>query len=77
MKLVQVLGTGCAKCQKLATLAEEIANERQLDVKVEKVTDITEIANFGIVATPALAVDGTVVAAGKIPSADELARLMS
>jgi small redox-active disulfide protein 2 len=77
MKLVQVLGTGCAKCQKLATLAEKVASDRGLDVRVEKVTSIVDIAEFGVVATPAIAVDGAVVVAGKIPSEDELAQLMS
>lgn len=77
MKLVQVLGTGCTKCQKLATLAEKVAGERGLDVRVEKVTSIVGIAEFGVVATPAIAVDGNVVVAGKIPSEDELAQLMS
>ena len=73
MKHVQVLGTGCPKCQKLASLVEQVAQQRQLDVKLEKVTDITEIADFGVVATPALAVDGKIVVAGKLPSADEIA----
>lgn len=74
MKHVQVLGTGCPKCEKLAALVEQVARERRFDIELEKVTEIHRIADFGVVATPALAVDGTVVAAGKIPSADELAQ---
>jgi small redox-active disulfide protein 2 len=73
MKQVQVLGTGCPKCKKLASLVERVAQERQLDVQIEKVTDITRIADFGAVTTPALAIDGRIVVAGKIPSEDELA----
>ena len=74
MKQVKVLGTGCRKCEKLAELVTTVADERQLDVELEKVTDIEQIADFGVVATPALVIDGEIVFAGRVPSADELAR---
>ncbi len=73
MRQVQVLGTGCPKCQKLAKLVLAVADERQLEIDLEKVTEIDRIAEFGIVATPALVVDGKIVFAGKIPSPEELA----
>ena len=74
MKQVKVLGTGCGKCQKLANLVASVAAEHQLEIDLEKVTEIDKITEFGIVATPALVVDGKIVVAGKIPSADELVR---
>jgi small redox-active disulfide protein 2 len=77
MKQVKVLGTGCRKCQKLAELVEKVADEHQYNINLEKVTDIVKIADFGIVATPALVVDGKIVFAGKIPSVDELTRLLA
>jgi small redox-active disulfide protein 2 len=77
MKQVKVLGTGCRKCQKLAELVAKVADEHQYNINLEKVTDIVKIADFGIVATPALVVDGKIVFAGKIPSADELTRLLA
>jgi small redox-active disulfide protein 2 len=77
MKQVKVLGTGCRKCQKLAELVAKVADEHQYTINLEKVTDIVKIADFGIVATPALVVDGKIVFAGKIPSVDELTRLLA
>jgi len=65
---IQVLGTGCPKCKKLADMAEKVARELGLDYEVEKVTDINKIISFGVMATPALAVDGKVVITGKVPS---------
>jgi len=52
MMQVQILGTGCPKCKKLASLVERVAQDRQLDLQIEKVTDITRIAEYGVVATP-------------------------
>ena len=65
---IQILGTGCPKCRKLAALAEQAVRELGVQAEVEKVTDINEIVAFGVVATPALAVDGVVKVSGKIPS---------
>jgi small redox-active disulfide protein 2 len=76
MKL-QILGTGCTKCKKLAEVTEAGAKDLQLDYELEKVTDINEIMNFGVMITPALVVDGTVKLAGKVPSLDEVKKLLS
>jgi len=76
MKKLQILGTGCPKCKKLAQNAEAAARELGLDFEVEKVTDITEIMNFGVMMTPALAVDGQVKVVGKVPSVNELKSLI-
>jgi len=67
-----VLGTGCPKCKKVADMAEKVARELNLDYELEKVTDINKIVSFGVMITPALAVDGKVVIAGKVPSEEAL-----
>ena len=76
MKLVQVLGTGCAKCEKLKQNAEEAVKQAGIEATVEKVTDINVITGFGVMMTPALAVDGEVKLVGKVPSADEIQKLL-
>jgi len=77
MKLIQVLGTGCAKCEKLKHNAEEAVQQSGVEASVEKITDIGVITGFGVMMTPALAVDGEVKVVGKVPSADEIAKLLS
>ena len=72
MKKIQVLGTGCPKCKKLAEAAEEAAKSLGIEYEMEKVTDIKKIMSFGVMITPALAIDGKVKAAGKIPSREEI-----
>ncbi len=69
---IQILGTGCPKCKKLAETAEAAAKELQLDYELEKVTDINQIMSFGVMITPALVVDGTVKVVGKVPTMDKL-----
>lgn len=69
---IQILGTGCPKCRKLTEVAETAARELALDYELEKVTDLKEIVNFGVMMTPALAVDGQVKVAGKVPSVAEV-----
>ena len=76
MKRVQVLGPGCPKCEKLKTNAEEAAAELGIDATVEKVTDIMEITDFGVMMTPALVVDGEVKVVGKVPSTEEIKELL-
>ena len=76
MKKMQILGTGCPKCKRLAQNAEAAAKALGLEHEIEKVTDIREIMRFGVALTPALAVDGEVKAAGKVPSADEIKALL-
>ncbi len=77
MKKLQVLGTGCPKCKKLAELTEETAKKLGIEYQLEKVTDINEIMKFGVMMTPALAVDGVVKVAGKVPSTDDIAKMIS
>lgn len=74
MKKIHILGTGCPKCKKLAENAEAAAKELGIEYELEKVTDINEIMKFGVMMTPALAVDGDVKSTGKVLSADEIKR---
>ena len=69
---IQVLGTGCAKCEKLAENAKQAASDAGIDCEVEKITDMTKIMSMGVMMTPALAVDGVVKVVGKIPSPEDI-----
>ncbi len=77
MKTLQILGTGCAKCAELARLTEHAAKELGIDHRVEKITDLASIAKMGVFSTPALAVDGKVLVKGRLPSADEIKKLLA
>ena len=75
-KTIQILGTGCAKCRKLTEQAEAAAQALGLDYTIEKVTDLQQIMQFGVMMTPALAVDGKVKVAGRVPDFDTLRNLL-
>jgi small redox-active disulfide protein 2 len=77
MKKLQVLGTGCAKCVNLAAATEEAAKALGLEYQIEKVTDLKQIMGFGVMRTPALAVDGKVEVAGRVPSVEDLKKLLA
>lgn len=77
MKTLQILGTGCAKCNQLAAAAKKAADEAGIEYQLEKITDFMRFADFGVMITPALVVDGQVKVAGKVPSIDELKKLIS
>jgi small redox-active disulfide protein 2 len=74
---IQVLGTGCAKCKALAANAEQAVRELGLDAQVEKVEDPREIARFGVMLTPALALDGKVKGVGKVLTANAIKELLA
>lgn len=76
MANVQVLGTGCAKCTHLMKQAEEAAEQLNRGDSVEKVEDIVKILDFAPNALPALAIDGTVVLAGSVPSVAEICEVL-
>ena len=77
MKKIQILGTGCPKCKKLAENVEAAAKELGIEFEIEKVTDINEIMKFGVMMTPALVVDGDVKVVGKVPLPDEINRMLA
>lgn len=74
---LQVLGTGCPKCRLLTEHAERAAQELGLDYELEKVTEIERILAFGVVATPALVVDGEIRVSGHVPSTGKLKELLA
>jgi small redox-active disulfide protein 2 len=75
--LIQILGTGCPKCKKLAETAETAAKALGKDYLLEKVTKIEDIMSYGVMMTPALVVDGQVKVAGKVPSVEEIKTMLS
>lgn len=73
---IEILGTGCPKCKALADAVTKAVADLSLQAEIVKVTDIDEIVNRGVMLTPALVVDGEIVAVGKIPSTQELKKLL-
>jgi small redox-active disulfide protein 2 len=69
---IKVLGPGCPKCQQTEKNVKEAVAESGVDAKVDKVTNILEIAKYGVFGTPAVVVDGQVKSVGKIPSKEEV-----
>jgi small redox-active disulfide protein 2 len=76
MKKIQILGTGCPKCKKLTENAEAAAKTLGIEYEIQKVTDINEIMKFGVMLTPALVIDGKVKVVGKVPSPDEIKKML-
>lgn len=72
MRLLQILGVGCPKCQKLAINAEAAAKAAGVEYLLEKITDIQKITAFGVMTTPALLIDGEVKVVGRVPTVEEL-----
>lgn len=75
MKKIQILGTGCPKCKKLAENVEAAAKALDLEYELEKVTDINAILSFGVVMPPALVIDGEVKVAGRVPPVEEIKKM--
>jgi small redox-active disulfide protein 2 len=76
VKKLQVLGTGCPKCKKLAENAEAAAKALGIEYTLEKVTSISDIMKFGVMSTPALVVDGVVKVAGRALGVDEIKKFL-
>lgn len=76
MKKIEILGPGCPKCVRLADETRKAADEIGLACDIVKVTDIQKITGYGVMMTPALVVDGQVKVSGKVPSRDEIKRLI-
>jgi small redox-active disulfide protein 2 len=74
---IQILGSGCPKCKKLTKNAEKAAHELDGDYEIIKVTDINEIMKFGVMMTPAFAVENEVKSVGKVLSTDEIKKIIS
>jgi small redox-active disulfide protein 2 len=77
MKQLLILGMGCAKCGKLYEVTEQAAKELGVPYEINKVTDLKQIMALGVMVTPALVVDGSLKIAGRVPSADEVKKLLA
>jgi small redox-active disulfide protein 2 len=73
---IEILGVGCAKCHKLEELVREIVKKEGINADISKVEDFKKIMNYGVMTTPALVVDGEVKAAGKLPSSEEIKKML-
>jgi small redox-active disulfide protein 2 len=73
---IQILGPGCAKCTKLMDTATTAAKELGLDCEIEKISDLNQIMGFGVMMTPGLVVDGEVKSVGKVPSLEEMKKML-
>jgi small redox-active disulfide protein 2 len=69
---IEILGSGCSNCTKLAKNAEEAVKAAGIDCEVEKVTDFGRIMGYGVMSTPAIVIDGIVKSVGKIPDKEEI-----
>jgi len=72
MRKIEILGTGCAKCNELEARARKAVEELKIEAEVKKVTDMKVISGYGVFVTPAIAIDGVVKAAGRVVSVDEI-----
>ena len=77
MKKLQILGTGCAKCNQLAERTQAAAEALGLEYQMEKVSELKQIMSFGVIMTPALVVDGAVKVAGRVPSVEEIKKMLA
>jgi small redox-active disulfide protein 2 len=75
-KKIQILGMGCPKCNKLYAAAEAAARELGIEYEMEKIADINKITDMGVMMTPALAVDGKVLLSAKVPTVEELKKII-
>ena len=77
MKKLVVLGPGCPRCETLAELSRQAADQLGIEYQLEKLTDIKRFAEFGLMMTPGLVVDGELKVQGKVPTVDEIKALLS
>jgi small redox-active disulfide protein 2 len=76
-KVIKILGTGCPKCQSMTGVVKDVVSENNIDATIEKVEDIMEIMKFNIMTTPALVIDDIITIKGRVPSKDEVMRLLN
>jgi small redox-active disulfide protein 2 len=77
MKKIVVLGPGCPRCETLAKLTREAADQMGIAYELEKLTDITQFPSYGVMMTPGLVVDGELKVQGKVPSLDEIKTMLA
>ena len=76
MKRIEILGTGCPKCKKLFEATQQAVKALGIEAEVVKIEDIQKIMGYGVMMTPGLVVDGTVKTVGKVPSVEEIKKLV-
>jgi small redox-active disulfide protein 2 len=76
MMKIEILGVGCPKCKQLTANTESAVKELNISAEIFKVSDIGKIVEYGVMMTPALAVDGVVISAGKVLSKDEIKKIL-
>ena len=76
MMKIEIMGTGCMKCNKLYAAAKQAVERTGVDAEVTKVTDLMEIMKSGVLVTPALVVDGEIKVSGKVPTVEELEKML-
>lgn len=74
---IKILGTGCTKCKAFEKLTREVVAETGIEATISKVEDIMQIMNYGVISTPALVIDEKVVIKGRVPSANEIKKLLT
>jgi len=74
---IKVLGSGCSKCKTLEEITRKVVKDNGIDATIIKVEDIVEIMKYNIMTTPALVVNGKVVAKGRVPSAEEIRKFLT
>lgn len=75
-QIIKILGTGCSKCKSLAKLTEEVVLENSINATIEKVEDIMKIMEYDVITTPALVVNERLVCQGKVPSKNEVLKII-
>lgn len=75
--IIKILGTGCPKCKQLEANAIKAVEQSGVKARVEKITDINDIMNYGVMMTPALVIDETVKSAGKVLSMEEICQILT
>jgi len=74
---ILIIGPGCSRCKTLAQFTEQAVKELGVTAEINKVTDLKQIMALGVMITPALAVNGTIKMTGKVPSVEEIKRLLA
>lgn len=76
-KVIKILGTGCPKCQSMIGVVKDVVSKNDIDATIEKVEDIMEIMKYNVMITPALVIDDVITIKGRVPSKEEILRLLN
>jgi small redox-active disulfide protein 2 len=77
VKTIKILGPGCRRCEQLAASAKQAANQLGIEYQLEMVKDVAKFADYGVMMTPGLVVDGEVKSQGKVLSSDQVKALLA